>query len=560
MKVATFLCFIGPASADPSITVDSDGKYKHREYVTVHWQGVSPEDRESCWLGLFFHGANLSYIGTLLFPASAPFLKSAPIKFVDCTSHNFMETGSGSRSVRLLAYRAPLEVALFAGGYGSDAVPRLLARSQTPLVASDAAEPRYPRLAHTGARDEMGLTWSSLEKGSTLADLFASDGQSTPLQRVRSAVNTYSAASLCSSPANSSGFADPGFHHTVVFKNLKPGKYLYRVGSLRGSFLISDSTSIRIGVIADVGATEPDGMHYHWEEPMASTTYNLTLGRNPDLVLHLGDLSYATGYAAKWDLFLDQMTPISGSVPYMTALGNHEQDRWAGLGPEPHALAGVDSGGECGVPTYTRFPMPVDKDQASGWYQFSRGPVAFVIINSEWNITDGSPQYSFLRKALASLDRSLMPWVVVGCHRPIYSGSSAYSSLPFQSGYDGVLGRDDVEDLLKKFEVDFMIYGHIHNAQRTCPIYRGKCTSATRVGGFPGTVHAVIGNGGAGLTPFPSERAPWSLFQEHGWGFNELEVNLTTAILRFFDDSGNLLDAATYTRPFPRPTLAETFV
>lgn len=553
MKAVILLCIISIATASPSITVDSDGKYKHGEYVTVHWTEVESKDRDSCWLGLFFHGANLAYAGKAPFPATPPFLESAPIKFVACSSPNFTDTGNGSRSVRLLAYRVPLEVALFAGGYGSDSVPRLLARSQAPLVASDGGDPRFPRLAHTEGRDEMRLTWSSMNSSSSLAELSVSKDVLAPVQIVPSTVSTYTAASLCESPANSTGFADPGFHHTVVFKALKPGEYLYRVGGLQGGFRISDSKSIRIGVIADVGATEPDGMHYHWEEPMASTTYNSTLRRNQDVVLHLGDLSYATGYEAKWDLFLDQMTPISGRVPYMTALGNHEQDRVAGHGAEPHALAGHDSGGECAIPTYTRFPMPVQKDQASGWYRFSQGPVAFVIINSEWNVTAGSLQHSFLRLALASIDRLATPWVVVGCHRPIYTGNK-------EDGADSMLGRDDVEDLLKEYEVDFMLYGHIHNAQRTCPIYRGKCTNATRPGGFPGTVHAVIGNGGQGLTPFPTARAPWSLFQDHGFGFNELEVNLTTAVLRFFGDNDTLLDETTYVRPFPRQTPEELVV
>lgn len=558
MKIMS-LSLVSIATASPSIAFDSNGTYKHGQYVTVHWDGVDIMDRDSCWLGLFFLGANLSYSGKAPFPASPPFLQSAPIKFIDCSSNNsnFTKTGTGSRSIRLLAYRAPLKVAIFSGGYQADSVPKLLACSRSPLVASDAAEPRYPRLARTRMGNEMSLTWSSLDRGSTPAELFLSNGSVKPLQRVWSTVNTYKASSLCGSPADSSGFADPGFHHTVIFKALRPGKFLYRVGSLQGIFRISDIKRVRIGVIADVGATEPDGMHYHWEEPMASTTYNLTLRRNPDIVLHLGDLSYATGYAAKWDLFLDQMTPISAHVPYMTALGNHEQDvgrtpSWPPRpGNNPHALDTDDSGGECAIPTYTRFPMPVESDQSSGWYHFSQGPVAFVIINSEWDVTAGSRQNAFLRRALESIDRSVTPWVVVGCHRPIYDALGRADSL---------VGREDVEDLLREFEVDFMLYGHIHNAQRTCPIYRGECTRAKRIGGFPGTVHAVIGNGGAGLTPFPEQRPSWSLFQEYGWGFNELEVNLTTAVLRFFGDNGTLLDETAHVRSFPRHVSMDVLV
>jgi phosphodiesterase/alkaline phosphatase D-like protein len=44
-----------------------------------------------------------------------------------------------------------------------------------------------------------------------------------------------------------------------------------------------------------------------------------------DLVLHIGDISYATGFLAEWDQFLDIITPIASKVPYMTAIGNHER-------------------------------------------------------------------------------------------------------------------------------------------------------------------------------------------------------------------------------------------
>lgn len=537
--IAWFL--LSCVAAFPVVQFDTDGKtsYRHGQYVTVNWSGVVETDRSSCWLGLFFQYANMTYTGQQGFPATPPFLASAPIKFVSCNT----PPGAGNLSIRLLAYRDPLEVGLFTGGFGQTSIPRLLARSPTSLVASDGGEPRFPRLAWTQSPGEMRLTWSSNDTNPQAAKLTGPSPHSS--QSVMSSVKTYEASDLCAAPANSTGFAKPGYHHSVVFKNLSPGTYKYEVEqTLEGRFNISSArSSIRIGVIADVGATEPDGMHYHWEEPNASTTYQWTLARRPDLVLHLGDLAYATGYGAKWDLFLDQMTPISAQIPYMTALGNHEQDWKRGGGNEPHAFGGADSGGECALPTYTRFPMPVpivgDQGQDNGWYNFTQGPTTFVIFNSEWNVTKGSPQFDFLHSALSSVDRDVTPWVVVGCHRPIYTKNRT-------DGADSMLGYEDVEDLLQKFEVDFMLYGHVHNAQRTCPIYRSQCTTNTTQGGFPGTVHAVIGNGGQSLVEFGPNPANWSLFQAAVFGFNELEMNMTTAVLRFFSDSGELLDETSY--------------
>ena len=56
-----------------------------------------------------------------------------------------------------------------------------------------------------------------------------------------------------------------------------------------------DSYPLHLSVIGDVGATEMDNCHYHWEEPDADLTIKHLAELSPDLVLHIGDLSYATG-------------------------------------------------------------------------------------------------------------------------------------------------------------------------------------------------------------------------------------------------------------------------
>ena len=41
-----------------------------------------------------------------------------------------------------------------------------------------------------------------------------------------------------------------------------------------------------------------------------------------DVVMHPGDLSYATGYESEWDRFMEAIEPISARAPYMTGQGN----------------------------------------------------------------------------------------------------------------------------------------------------------------------------------------------------------------------------------------------
>lgn len=50
-----------------------------------------------------------------------------------------------------------------------------------------------------------------------------------------------------------------------------------------------------------------------------------------------------------------------------------------------------DSGGECGIPYETYFPMPTQaKDKP--WYSIEQGTVHFTVISTEHNWTENSEQ------------------------------------------------------------------------------------------------------------------------------------------------------------------------
>lgn len=46
---------------------------------------------------------------------------------------------------------------------------------------------------------------------------------------------------------------------------------------------------------------------------------------NVNSVFHIGDISYATGFLAEWDFFINMISPVASRVSYMTAIGNHER-------------------------------------------------------------------------------------------------------------------------------------------------------------------------------------------------------------------------------------------
>ena len=167
-----------------------------------------------------------------------------------------------------------------------------------------------------------------------------------------------------------------------------------------------------------------------------------------------------------WDDFFDLIQPVAARVPYMVCIGNHERD-WPDSGSY---YQGLDSGGECGVPHERRFPMPRPSlDEA--WYGFDYGSVHFVLMSTEHNFTQGSPQYKFLDQHMQGVDRSKTPWLIFAGHRPMYVDSSnndpPAGDLPVAK-----LLRESVEPLLMKYKVDLALWGHNHSYQTTCPVYQ----------------------------------------------------------------------------------------
>lgn len=73
-------------------------------------------------------------------------------------------------------------------------------------------------------------------------------------------------------------------------------------------------------------------------------------------------------------------------------------------------------------------------------------------------------QIDFLQADLASVDRSVTPWLIVGGHRPWYSTGSDNVCAPCQAAF---------ENLFYTYGVDLAIFGHVHNSQRFVPVYNG---------------------------------------------------------------------------------------
>lgn len=135
--------------------------------------------------------------------------------------------------------------------------------------------------------------------------------------------------------------------------------------------------------------------------------------------------------------------------------------------------------------------MPASDSAANGlfWYSHEYASVHTTVLSSEHNMTAGSPQYEWLARDLANVDRATTPWLVVEMHRPLYESETYWSDNAV-----AVALRGQIEDLLFQYKVDLLLAGHYHAYLRTCDgLYRSQCG----VAGAP--VHITVGTAGVGL-------------------------------------------------------------
>lgn len=550
--IVVVLCCVallcGSATAAPTIAVNAS-KIASEDWVNVTFSGVSADQRSGCWIGVFSPpDVDVSKISPMKYPATAPWTKTAVVKYQYCNvSEGFMGSGSGSYLFNLVNLRQDVVFWLFTGGIDA---PEPLAKS-TSVSFTDTAVPKQMVTALTGNPEEMRVTWNS--NSATGAVLrYGLDGDAK-VHTITPNTTTYTKDDLCGAPATTQGWHEPGYFHTAIIKGLTPGKSIvwYQCGSHGNwssvhTFVAAKPadphTPLHIVATADVGVSEKDGSHHHWETPDANLTYEHMRKSTPaDVALHIGDISYATGYAAKWDMFMTQASQLASTIPLMTGLGNHEQDF-----PGKVWYDSVDSGGECGVPTETRFPMPIPGgDQQKGWYSFDMGPVHFLMMNTELDVSEGSEQYKFIDSDLGSVNRTLTPWVIFGGHRAMYFVTGAGS---FVDPHFHVL-----EPLLYKHQVDVMLAGHYHNSLRTCPVVNSTCQQPSKKGGYDAPIHVCIGNGGMGLTEIPEKKADWTDYQAYEWGYSTIDVTTTSLTMRLYaDESNKLHHEFTIERSYPR--------
>ncbi|QCD88917.1 alkaline phosphatase D [Vigna unguiculata] len=533
-------------SDDGFVTVTVTGVSKPSDSDWVAMISPSNSDVGTCILKefLYLQTGDTAKLPLLChYPIKAQYMKNDPnylsCKNKECKKYQngtcVTSTCSGSIQFHVVNIRSDIEFVFFSDGFLK---PCIVGRS-TLLKFANPKSPLYGHLSSIdSSATSMRLTWVS--GGKEPQQIQYANGKT-----VTSTVSTFSQADMCSSvlpsPAKDFGWHDPGYIHSAVMTGLAPSsKFSYRYGSNSVGWSkqimfktppVGGSNEVRFIAFGDMGKTPLDASEEHYIQPGALSVIkaiaNDVDSKYINSIFHIGDISYATGFLAEWEFFFQLINPVASRIPYMTAIGNHERD-YVGSGS---LYITPDSGGECGVPYETYFPMPTSaKDKP--WYSIEQGSVHFTVISTEHDWSKKSEQYQWMQKDMASVNRQKTPWLIFTGHRSMYTSSHTFL-------YSGDKFIDTVEPLLFQNKVDLALFGHTHNYERTCSVLQHECKALPKKDkngvdtydgrNYSAPVQLVIGMAGFTLDTFSTNDKSWSLKRISEFGY--LRVYATRNVL-----------------------------
>lgn len=462
-------------------------------------------------------------------PADANISATVPVKWAYAdVSPTYTTTGEGVLQFNFTNLRQNISFYYFTGGIGNNscAVKSTLDFGYPDVYFIDPNEPLRPRIVPSGNPDIFKLLWNTNNSANPQLQWGTASGVYPNL--VDADTSRLTEDMMCGGNAQGKGWRDTGAIHTAALEGMTSfaaGTLLYyRFGDSQTStwskewtFLIPPqagqqppSRPTSAILLCDLGRGSMDDGET-WNE-YGRPSYNTSrfaaaraLSGEVDAVFHGGDLSYARGYMAVWDFYMDQMGPLTSSVLYLSTVGNHESD-W----PDTSSIYNVtDSGGECGVAATTFYPMPEPATTDMPWWSYDVGIIHFVGMSTEQNFSVGSPQYDFLVADLAAVDRNLTPWIVFNGHRPMYV-SSDFNDTTLDFSDLAVMDQLilNIEPILQRYQVNVAFWGHNHVYQRMTAVAQNCVVEESKEMTMDGetwnyydtpqaTVHMLVGNAGA---------------------------------------------------------------
>ncbi len=262
-----------------------------------------------------------------------------------------------------------------------------------------------------------------------------------------------------------------------------------------------DKSEVSFTVIGDI-----QGGIITWEN-----ISKLMIEKRPQFIIHVGDLVRNGPNDYEWiDEFFKPAHLLLSQVPLYPAIGNHEQNA---------------------SNFYRYYNLP----ENNAFYTIKKGPVKFIFADTNKDILPGSKHYKWLELQLA---QSKEPWIIVVHHHPIFiSANDAYRSSLMATAHKGDPNIIHLKSLYEMYNVDLVLNGHVHDYERSWPIYKNHINNNN------GVVHITTGGGGGSLSDFGLTFKNWftseKMVIQH---FLNIQVNNNELFMKMIDDKGNVLD------------------
>jgi hypothetical protein len=370
------------------------------------------------------------------------------------------------------------------------------ALQECPSTMSGSLQPEQIHLQITDSPTEMVVVWATEQRGDAVVEWSSESGS-----------NSVTGDSYCYNH-------DKAFHMVVISGLTLGEEVTYRVGD--GNVWSDEFTFTPFN---------PDADHFEWisiaDHGLSSEAQDVTAAIIADsdaqLVTISGDIAYADGNQNVWDEWFVTQQESMASIPWITAVGNHENEPAAGFEAYEH-----------------RFDSDQVIESETFWFSRNIPGVHLVFMSTEHEFTPGSAQFNWLQSDLQAANtpgaRDERPFIIVIGHKPMYSSNDYHGSE--------VELRDALETLYVENGVNLVIAGHDHFYERTWPV-NGEKVSDKGNGDVFGQghepIHLVIGIGGRSAYEELEEPQPeWSAYRENSsYGWTRLVYDDNTRQLEF---------------------------
>lgn len=292
--------------------------------------------------------------------------------------------------------------------------------------------------------------------------------------------------------------------------------YFYQIevdggnGKKMDSGLLSFRTSVKSGEpfrFAIIGDTET---RPHINQQISRMIWD----ERPNFIVNMGDLTDGGKQNAKfqWNYeYLLGMTPLASRVPVFSVPGNGEGDLY----------------------WYRRYHLLPDDEVP---YAFNFGDATFFMLDSNRRSREfakGTRQYEWLEN---QLQNSKSTWKFVALHHaPYTSEENDYGNSWSESSTLGDTQVQQLIPLFEKYNVDIVMFGHLHLGERTYPIREKKYSA-------DGVVYVLAGGGGGNLEDFSPNPAFFTGKTHRNHHYFTVEIIESKLTLRMHDMHGNLRD------------------